>query len=47
MPDGWVAVPVELTGVMTNAMTDAIHDDLHNFDVWRSYETTISQSAWC
>lgn len=34
--DGWVAVPVELTGDMTNAMTDAILDDLHNVDVWRS-----------
>ncbi|MGV4048786.1 hypothetical protein ACV8TN_00695 [Citrobacter freundii] len=35
-PDGWVLVPVELTGAMTNAMTDAILDDLHNVDVWRS-----------
>ncbi|MBF9819375.1 hypothetical protein I4P58_20425 [Enterobacter roggenkampii] len=36
IPDGWVMVPVELTGAMTNAMTDAILDDLHNVDVWRS-----------
>ncbi|OFC63273.1 hypothetical protein [Candidatus Erwinia dacicola] len=36
IPDGWVLVPVELTGEMTNAMTDAILDDLHNVDVWRS-----------
>lgn len=36
IPDGWVLVPVELTGAMTNAMTDAILDDLHNVDVWRS-----------
>lgn len=35
-PDGYVLVPVELTGAMTNAMTDAILDDLHNVDVWRS-----------
>ncbi|KLR28052.1 hypothetical protein [Enterobacter kobei] len=36
IPDGWVMVPLELTGAMTNAMTDAILDDLHNVDVWRS-----------
>ncbi|EPT8336719.1 hypothetical protein ACVS3M_002244 [Enterobacter hormaechei] len=36
VPEGWVAVPVELTGAMTNAMSDAILDDLHNVDVWRS-----------
>lgn len=36
IPDGYVLVPVELTGAMTNAMTDAILDDLHNVDIWRS-----------
>ncbi|MCK6946324.1 hypothetical protein L8Q47_15065 [Enterobacter bugandensis] len=36
LPEGYVLVPVELTGAMTNAMTDAILDDLHNVDVWRS-----------
>ncbi|MEG6190429.1 hypothetical protein [Enterobacter kobei] len=45
IPDGWVLVPVELTGAMTNAMTDAILDDLHNVDVWRSVLAAAPQQG--
>ena len=43
LPEGYVLVPVELTGAMTNAMTDAILDDLHNVDVWRS---VLAAAPW-
>lgn len=45
IPDGWVMLPVDLTGAMTNAMTDAILDDLHNVDVWRSVLAAAPQQG--
>lgn len=34
LPDGWIAVPVEMSVAMSNAMTDVISAELCNAEIW-------------
>lgn len=45
VPAGWVAVPVEMSAAMSNAMTDAISAELCNAEIWSSVLGEVSKQG--